>query len=165
MHLFLSFVLICAMCLPAEAQQQNARSWSDLSQEVEPNWTLRMILPDSTLVEGRTATFTSEALTMRVVKTSNMSLHPKGVVTIPRDQVKTLEIRKNGTKGRWIGTLLPVAAGAAAGLAYGQSNSGDLLAPEAAAALFGLIAGGGGVAGYFIGRAVDRQFHAVAVRP
>ena len=165
MHLFLSFVLICAMCLPAEAQQQNARSWSDLSQEVEPSWTLRMVLPDSTLVEGRTATFTSEALTMQVVKTSNKSLHPKGVVTIPRDQVKTLEIRKNSTKGRWIGTLVPVGAGAAAGLTYGQVNSGELVAAGAAALLFGLVAVGGGVPGFFIGRAVDRQFHAVAVRP
>lgn len=42
------------------------------------DWTVRMMLPAATAVEDRPAAFTPEALTMRVVETSNAAQHPKG---------------------------------------------------------------------------------------
>jgi hypothetical protein len=155
--------LIGLMGAPLEAQQSSARTWSELSQEMRPGWTVRLVLPDATLVEGKPATFTPEALTMNVVRTSNKVQHPKGQITIPREQVKTLEIRKNGVKWRLVGTLAPIAAGIGAGAA--EAGSGNWLAPEAGAVLFLIIAAGGGVAGYFIGRAVDRRYQPISVTP
>jgi len=166
MRLMTTVVLIYAIVAPvqAETEQKNARSWGELSQEVQPDWTLRMVLPDATVIEGRHAAFTPKELTLKVVKTSNPAQHSKGQVTIPREQVKTLEIRKSGMKFRIIGLLVPVVAGAAAGAAVGSDKT-SMLSGEAGAALFLVIAGVGGTAGYFIGRAADRAFHTVTVKP
>jgi hypothetical protein len=156
-----TIALICAIVAPVEAQQTKARSWGELSQEVQPGWTVRMVLPDSTVIQGQQAAFTPEALTLQVIKTSNPAQHPKGPITIPREQVKTLDIRKNGIKFRTIGALVPVAAGIGAGRAVASDK--QLLSGEAGAVLFLFIAIVGGTAGFFIGRAADRAFHTVTV--
>ena len=159
----MTIVLIRVMVLPAQAVQTNERSWSELSQEVKPEWTLRLVLPDATLIQGRQATFSAEALTLQVVKTGDAARHPKGPITIPREHVKKLEIRKNGIKFRTLGALVPVAGGAAAG-AYVASDK-RLLSGVAGAAVFLLVAVVGGTAGFFLGRSADRTFHPVTVTP
>ena len=164
MRLLTTIVLIYAIVAPLEAGEKNARSWGELSQEVQPEWTLRMVLPDSTEIEGKQAIFAPEALTLKVVKTSNAAQHPKGQITIPREQVKSLDIRKNGVKYRTIGTLAPIAAGAGAGVAATRGQQ-DILATAVGAAVFLIIAVVGGTAGFFIGRAADRSFHTVTVKP
>jgi hypothetical protein len=164
MRLLTTIVLIYAIVMPVQAEQTKVRSWGELSQDIQPEWTLRMVLPDSTLIEGKQAAFTPEALTLKVVKTSNAAQHPKGQITIPREQVKTLDIRKNGVKYRTIGTLAPIAAGAGVGAAVTRGQQ-DILAAAAGAAVFLIIAVVGGTAGFFIGRAADRAFHTVAVKP
>lgn len=164
MRLLTTIVLIYAIVAPVEAQQTKARSWGELSQEVQPDWTLRMVLPDATVIQGKQATFTPEALTIQVVKTSKAAQHPKGQITIPREQVKTLEIRKNGIKFRTIGALVPVAAGAGAGAAV-ASDKQQFLSGVAGAIVFLFVAIVGGTAGFLIGRAADRAFHTVAVKP
>lgn len=163
MRALISIALIGAMAAPVTAGQASSRSWSDLSQEVKPRWTVRMTLPDSTVVEGRQATFDSATLNMQIAKTSSAKLHPKGPIAIPRDQVKALDIRKNGSKGRWIGALVPVVIGVGAGGA--EASKGDFLSAQAGAALFLIVAVVGGTAGYFIGRSVDRRFQHVTVKP
>jgi hypothetical protein len=164
MRSFTTIALIYAIVAPVQAQHANARSWGELSQEVKPEWTLRMVLPDATVIQGKQAAFTPESLTLQVAKTSNAAQHPKGQITIPREQVKTLEIRKNGIKFRMIGALVPVAAGAGAGAAV-ASDKKQLLSGEAGAVLFLFIAIVGGAAGFFIGRAAARSFHTVTVKP
>jgi hypothetical protein len=159
-----TIVLIYAIVAPVQAEQVKARSWGELSQEVKPDWTFRLVLPDATVIQGKQAAFTLEALTLRVIKTSNPAQHPKGQIAIPREQVKTLEIRKNGIKYRTIGVLVPVAAGAAAGAAK-ASDKQMLLSAEAGGIVFLLIAVVGGTAGFFIGRAADRSFHTLTVKP
>jgi len=163
MRSLMSLAMLSALVAPVEAGQTSTRSWAELSQEVRPGWTVRMVLPDSTVVEGRPATFTAEALTMQVTKTSNAAQRRKGPITIPRDQVRTLDIRRNGSKGRLIGTLVPVATGAAVGGA--AASTGGFLAAEVGAALFLIVGIAGGTAGYFIGRSVDRRFHTVTIAP
>jgi hypothetical protein len=158
-----TIALIYAIVAPVQAERAKARSWGELSQEVQPEWTLRMVLPDATVIQGKQANFTPEALTLQVVKTSNPAQHPKGQITIPREQVKTLDIRKNGIKFRTIGALVPVAAGAAAGASVASDK--QLLSGAAGAVLFLFIAVAGGTAGFFIGRAADRAFHTVTVKP
>ena len=164
MRLLTTIILIYAIVAPAQAEQAKARSWGELSQEVQPGWNVRLVLADATVIEGKQAVFTPEALSFKIVKTSNAVQHPKGQFTIPREQVKMLEIRKDGIKYRTIGLLVPVAAGAAAGAAVGSDKT-QLLSGVAGAALFLVIAGVGGTAGFFIGRSADRAFHTVTVKP
>ena len=164
MRLLTTIVLIYAIVAPVQGGQAKARSWGELSQEVQPDWTFRLVLPDSTEIEGKHAVLTPEALTLIVVKTSNPAQHPKGQTTIPREQVKALEIRKNGIKFRIIGLLVPVAIGVAVG-AHTASDKYTWFSGYVGAAEFLLIAGGGGTAGFFIGRAADRSFHVVTVKP
>ncbi len=162
-RLFTTIVLICVLVIPAQATQANVRSWVELSQEVKPEWTLRMVLPDATSIQGQQAAFTPETLTLQIVKTSNPTQHPKGQITIPREQVKTLEIRKNGIKFRMIGALVPVAAGAAAGASVASDKK--LLSGVAGAVAFLFVAVVGGTVGFFLGRGADRAFHPVTVKP
>ena len=163
MRLLTTIVLIYAIVAPVQAEQKNARSWGELSQEAQPDWTFRLVLPDATVIQGKQAAFTPESLTLHVVKTSNAAQHPKGQITIPREQVKALDIRKNGIKFRTIGALVPVGAGIGAGRAVASDK--QLLSGEAGAVLFLFIAIVGGTAGFFIGRAADRSFHTVTVKP
>jgi hypothetical protein len=62
MRFLTTIVLIYAILAPAQAGQKNARSWGELSQEVQPDWTFRVVLPDSTEIEGKHAVLTPEAL-------------------------------------------------------------------------------------------------------
>lgn len=163
MRPFTMIVLICALVVPVQAGRAEVRSWSELSQEVKPEWTLRLMLPDATVIQGQRATFTPEALTLQVIKTSNAAQHPKGQITIPRDQVKTFEIRKNSIKFRTIGALAPVAVGAAVGAKVASDK--QFLSGVAGAVLFLFIAIVGGTAGFFLGSAADRSFHTVTVKP
>lgn len=163
MRVRISAAVIFTMIGSLSAQSRTSRSWSDLAQEVRPNWTVRLVLPDASVVEGREAVFGPETLSLSVVKTSNSALHPKGRMSLPRGQVTTLELCRNRFRGRWIGTMVPVVAGF--GIAAAMV-SGDLWgsARPATAALVG-ISGGGGVAGYFIGRHSDLKLQPIAVRP
>lgn len=149
------------------AGQPSAQSWGDLAQTVQPDWTIRVVLPDGTAVEGKPARFEPEALTMRVVHTSNKSLHPKGDISIPRAHVKVVEIRTNRHKGRLLGTLIPVGAGIGIGVGMAASaNSKDFFYGLEAAMGVGIglgVAAIGGTAGYFIGRSADRRFERVTV--
>jgi hypothetical protein len=151
------------------AGQPPTQSWSDLAQAVQPDWTIRVVLPDGTAVDGKPARFEPEALTMRVFHTSNKSLHPKGEISIPRAQVKVVEIRTNRHKGRLLGTLIPVGAGIGVGVGIAASTlSGppSLAQGIAAGASLGIglgVAAIGGTAGYFIGRSADRRFERVTV--
>lgn len=76
------------------------RSWDELRREVQSYWTLRIVLPDGTALEGTSASLMPDRLTMRVEKTTDKELHPKGVILIPREQVNELEIRTNQPIGR-----------------------------------------------------------------
>jgi hypothetical protein len=154
---------MAALAGPAESQQVRTLTWSELSEYVQPDWTVRVVLPDSNQVQGRGALFTPEALTLKIVKTSNLTLYPKTSMKIPREQVHTIDVRENRSRARLIGVLAPVAAGVAVGIGIG--TSGGFLAAEAGGALGAGIAVIGGVAGYFAGRAIDRRFHRVAVKP
>lgn len=166
----LSSVLPSLLLAPAIfAGQPAAQSWGELSQTVRPDWTVRIVLPDGTAVDGKAARFEPEFLLMRVVHTSDKSLHPKGDISIPRTQVKVVEIRTNRHNGRRLGTLIPIAAGAGISIYGATLNDSQTWFPGiVAAATIGVgigVALIGGTAGYFIGRAADLRFETVSVAP
>jgi len=82
------------------SQQTTRRSWDELAREAQFYWTLRIALPDGTVIQGSSARLIAEGLTIRVEKTTNRERHPKGVIFIPREQVSELEIRTNQPIGR-----------------------------------------------------------------
>ena len=165
---------LLALAPVLNAAQPTAMSWSDLALSTRPDWTIRVVLPDGTAVEGKPARFEPDALLMRVVRTSNKSLHPEGEISIPRAQIKVVEIRKSRHKGRRIGALVPVAAGIGLGVALAASATSGNECTELGAIACSIAAGYGagiglgvavvgGTAGYFIGRSSDRRFEPFTV--
>lgn len=158
--------ILCGACLvpgSAAPKQQNQLTWDAFAALVNARSSIRMILPDGTLIEGHPITFRPEALDISLYKTSNRQLHRKGSMTIRRETVSVVDIRKARKRGRLIGTLVPIGAGAAmmAG-ATARSIEGPLYELLAAGAL---TMGVGGPAGYFTGRAVDRRFEQFIIIP
>jgi hypothetical protein len=148
------------------AAQPSTLSWGELAQLVRPDWTIRVTLPDGTTVEGMPARFEPDALSIRVVHTSDKSSHPKGEISIPRAQVRVVGIRKNRDKGRLIGAMVPVAAGIGvmgAGLAMGNGDCFLICTGKVVVGAGAFVAVAGGTAGYFIGRSVDRRSETVTV--
>jgi hypothetical protein len=150
-------LLIALMAAPGTAQ--NRLTWSDFSARMTPRHTVRMVLPDGTTIEARPLAMKSDGAEMRITKTSNRLIHPKGPSTIPRAAFSVVQVRSPRWRGRMIGTLAPIGAGIVAmASAYGKGDAvyGYLVGG-------GLTAAGGGVGGYFIGRAVDRRFEQFAI--
>jgi len=138
---------------------QNRVTWSEFSMRVTPRHSIRMVLPDGTAIEGSPLEMKPEGMEIRIRKTSNRQAHPKGVMTIPRVAVTVVEVRTPRSRGKIIGTLAPIGVGIAlVATAYGRGD-------DTYVRLFagGLTMAGGGVGGFFIGRAVDRRFEQVVI--
>lgn len=143
------------------AESASRKSWQELSNEVESNWKVRIVLPDSTVVEGGRARFTEDQLTMEVSKTSNSRAHPKGALAVPRGSVKTLELRRHRIRGQVLGAAIPLGLGASlagAGAAKGIFDGGALMVSGLAVAI-------AAVPMYFAGRSSDRRWETVTVVP
>lgn len=130
-------------------------TWAEFSGMMTPKHTVRMVLPDGTHVQGKVLRANSEGLEIRIRSTSNPQVHPKGEATIPRESLSVVDVRSPRSKGKLIGTLVPIGVGAGI-LAAGVGDGGDEVYVYLVAG--GTTMGFGGVAGFFIGRAVDRRF-------
>ncbi len=143
------------------AAEYSKKSWSELSQEVRSDWTVRLVLPDSTVVEGNGVRFTEDSLVLQVSRSSNPQAHPKGELTVPRSSVRTPELRKNRVRGQLLAATIPLGAGAAiagAGGAKGAFQGGGLM-------LAGIAIGISAIPLFFIGRASDRRWESITVVP
>ena len=145
--------LMLAMVEGAGIAQKRV-TWSDFSSRMTERHTIRMVLPDSTAVEGRPMEMRSDGMDIRITKTSNRQAQPKGLATIARDAVSVVQVRTPRSRGKWIGTLVPLGVGitvVAASIGRGDETY-KLLAAG------GLTMSGGSVGGFLVGRAVDRRF-------
>jgi hypothetical protein len=144
-----------------DAAEPSRRSWIELSQTVKDDWTIRLQLPDATVVEGNGARFTGESLMIQVSKSSNPQAHPAGELAVPRNAVKTLEVRGRRIGGQVLGLAVPLGAGAAiagAGGRKGAFQGGGLM-------LAGCILGLAAIPLYFAGRSRDRRWETITVAP
>jgi hypothetical protein len=143
-----------------------AQGWSADSQRIELPWNelgprignnkVSMALPGGVYIEGRIREVAPEGLRMKISKTSDSKAQPKGVQVIPRGSISVLHVTEYRKLGRLVGAL--GAAGATAGIAAGSYP--DLYEGPAVIAVPAVVAAGtigAGVAGYFIGKRIDKR--------
>jgi hypothetical protein len=131
-------------------------SWANLSPLIV-NKRIALILPGGARVEGEAVEVRPEELAMKIAKTSDAHANPKGVASIPRASVTTVQLLEMRFVGRIVGTI--VGAGAGLGAAVGIALIGGLFSKDTAAKTAGIIAVTAGlpVAGFFIGWSLDRK--------
>lgn len=158
--------LLCGACLipgSAASDRPAQLTWEAFGAYVNGHCSIRMMLPDGTLIEGHPVTIRPEALEIAVYKTSNRHLHSNSRMMVPRESVSVVDIRKSRKRGRLIGTLVPLGIGA--GLLAGataRSIESPIYGPLVAGGLTMVV---GTPVGYFIGRAVDRRFERFTIIP
>ena len=141
----------------------NRITWEEFTAQITPRHKIRMLLPDGSHVEGYPLVIRPDAVDMRVTRTSNKQTHPKGESAIPRSSFSVVEVRKPRRAGKVIGTLVPIGIGAGI-LAAGLTSSDDTVFYTGVAA-GGCTMGFGAVAGFFVGRAIDRRFETLVIIP
>ncbi len=135
--------------------------WSELDSMVVGK-RVQTVLPDGTRLDGTVRSVDDDSLRMLVRKSSNVELHPKGEITIPRASISVLNrVESGGRKwrtvgavaGGWLGVGLATATTAA--IANGLPERGDSMGGFAAALAISGV--GGGTVGYLAGREIDKK--------
>ncbi|MGA2186200.1 MAG: hypothetical protein ABSH47_24560 [Bryobacteraceae bacterium] len=114
-------------------------------------------LAKGTRIEGHWASVTPETFTMNVVKTSDRHVVGKGLQTLPRSSIVGLRTGKQRVRGRVIGVVAGYYSVAAIGRAIEGKYAGE--------GVWGIVAVAGAIAGFFVGRAVDRATHEITLLP
>ena len=149
-------------CLAARNNNMEL-AWSELESRIQGQ-TVALLLPDGTRIEGAVQSVESDALVMDVRKSSNRALHPKGRTSIPRRSAGTLELRTRRIKWQVLGPAIGAAPGiivCAAVVKYANNEGGM---NGTLSAICAVPLGLGLSAGYFGGRAEDRQVTYIKVK-
>jgi len=168
--------VMLAIMIGASAEQAVGRNrevevrWGELAGAVG-NRDVALTLPDGAIVEGTVVEVQNEALKLQIKKTTDSRYRRSPLVTIPRASVKILQTREIRGPWRAIGAAAFAGGGAVAGWAIAEGvfhvsgeGSGIWSEPKGPALVLGL-AGGGGLAGYLIGRKSDRQITYLKIVP
>ncbi len=135
--------------------QQIELQWSELGPRIGHN-KVSLALPGGVYIEGKVREVSADGLRLKISKTSDSRAQPRGVHVIPRQYVSVLHLTEYRKLGRLLGTL--GAAGATAGVA--AANYPDLYEGPAIVAVPAVVAAGtvgAGVAGYFVGKRLDKR--------
>ncbi len=136
-------------------------SWDQLQSRIEGR-KVALTLPDGTSIAGKARAVEPEGLRLKISKTTDRKVQPKGVRLIPRQSVTYLEV----TEYRWIGRLLGTAGamGAALGIVAAQQidlYEGALVVAVPAGIAAGTI--GVGIGGYYIGKRCDKRVTGIRI--
>ncbi len=137
--------------------------WSELDRAIRGK-KIALVLPDGTHIQGKIGRVETDALQMRVSKTSNRKVVGKGDAVIPRGSVSVIQVTDYRKLGRILGVLGAVGASAIAVAA----NDIDLYEGTALIAVPAAIAAGTvglGVAGYYVGKRIDKSVASIRVLP
>jgi hypothetical protein len=129
--------------------------WGELGPRVGHH-KVSMALPGGVYIEGKVVEVEPNGLRLKVSKTSDRAVQPKGEHLIPRQSVSVLHITEYRKLGRLLGTL--GAAAAVAGVAaatYPDLYEGPAVIAVPSAVAAGTI--GAAVGGYYIGKKIDRR--------
>jgi len=129
--------------------------WSELGPRIEDK-KVALVLPDGTYIEGKVQAVQPDGLRLRVSKTSDRQAQPKGKQLIPRQSVSTLRVTEYRKLARLLVTAGVIAA--AAGIAaatFPEPFEGAMYVVVPAVTAGGIA--GGAVAGYFVGKRLDKR--------
>ena len=114
-------------------------------------------LPDGAAIEGKVASVQADSLTLMIAKSSNAQSYPKRETSIPRASVSTIRLLEMRIIGRVAGTVVGavIGVGTVVAIAVGNGIFNKPSGGENAAEVVALV--GLPVAGYFIGRSLDRK--------
>ncbi|HWB84759.1 MAG TPA: hypothetical protein VG675_11510 [Bryobacteraceae bacterium] len=129
--------------------------WSELEAHVAGR-RVEMVLPAGARIEGKVLQVAPDGLRMRVRKTSDRSVQPKGEALIARQSVSVLHVTEYHKLGRLIfGLGLPLAIAAIVASKTPWTEEGATI-PLAAGVGGGAVIGGA-IGGYYIGKSIDRH--------
>jgi hypothetical protein len=139
--------------LPAREPRRLELKWSELGSRIAGR-KVALALPDGTRIEGKALRVDPDGLRLKVTKTSDRKVQPKGEHMVPRQSLSVLRVTEYRKAGRLVGVLTPFAAAAAVTAPLMserfQTPPGVIFIPVLAAA-------GVSIAGYYIGKALDKR--------
>ena len=137
--------------------------WNELGPRITGH-KVALVLPNGTHIEGKVRDVEPNALHLKVSKTSDRELLPKGERLIPRQSVSLMRVTEYRKLGRLLVTsgALAVAAGIVA-TNYPDLYEGATVAIVPAVTAGGLV--GVGLGGYYAGKRLDRTVTEIQVLP
>jgi hypothetical protein len=156
-------VVFCLVTGTVQAESKPLElKWSELAPLIS-NHVVQVSLSTGGTVRGEIVAVRDDSLVIDVRSSSDSKAFPKGSASVPRSSVALLKVeRTHGSWGRTIGTTLGVLTGLAVG-GYTAGSTAD--SAGKAIPLFLVVAGGISVAGYFLGRSLDRHVTTIRIVP
>jgi hypothetical protein len=155
-----SVALLLTQGLWAADPKELSLRWTELEPAIAGRQ-VRIVTPSGVRIQGRALVVQPQALLIKIEKTSNKKVHPKGEASLPRSAISVLQVMKYGVRWRIIGTAIAPALVAVAGTAAViRSGNADDLPRYVGFGAAGVI--GAGVGGYYLGRRADR--HVTTIR-
>jgi hypothetical protein len=154
--------MLLAPGIYAKDQTEMALRWSELPDAVRSR-KIRMMLPNGIHIEGKVEVVEPDQLRVKVTKTSDSKIQPKGPSSIPRSEVSVMQVVRHGYRWRIIGAIAgPVLTAGTAAAVVAHTGAGNLrvLVGSTSAGVLGTAVGG-----YFIGRYADRRIVTVRIVP
>lgn len=155
-----AILLFSFVAAPVQAADKPLElKWSELANMIVGH-KVHITLTDEVIVGGEVASVRDDSIVLEVRTPAKG--YPKGSGTIPRSSVKLIGLeRTRGSFGRAIGTTVGVLSGLTLGVVAAVQTNGT--APGVT--VFLLVAGGGAVGGYFVGRQLDHHVTRITIVP
>jgi hypothetical protein len=163
---FIGLFLLLLTSVSVWAGSPQQIKWRDLSLVTGKN--VSLVMPGGTFISGKVVGVDADAMRVNVTRTSDPAAYPKGEVRLPRASLRILEVQAKRRKFRVIGTVMGAVAGVVWGYGAAVAIQGGILNndhPVAAGAAFVGFTAGGTVAGYMVGRRVDRRSTTYEILP
>ena len=137
--------------------------WNELGPHITGH-KVALVLPNGTHIEGKVRSVERDALRLKISKTSDRKLLPKGERLIPRESVTLIQVTEYRKLGRLLVTsgALAVAGGIVAAK-YPDLYEGAVVVVVPAVTAGGLV--GAGLGGYFAGKRLDKTVIEIRVLP
>ena len=155
-------VVACLLCAPLRAGQpkQIELDWNEVSSAAGGH-KIRLVVPPGVRLVGRLESVRSDALMMKVNKSSDRTLVDKGFREIPRSSVSTIQVVRKGCLWRSVFTSVGVVVGIASAGVLAFVNDPDVGGrATVSAALFGIPVGG-----YVLGNKLDQNVTQIVIVP
>ena len=146
------------------AERDLSLHWRELQPAVADG-KVKIALPNGARIEGTVVAVEPEALRIKISKTSDKKVQPKGEALIPRTQVSIAQVVKYGKKWRIVGALAGPAAVAAVAAAAFPYDVTEGFVPVIVLSVSVAAAAGAAIGGYYIGRSADRQTTTIRIIP